>query len=96
MTLPTRRALPPLTAVIFDLGGTLIYPTTTPADNQAAFERWLRSRDLPDTLGAAVRDARRWMWEMTEATGRQYTTQEALHRAFTQLSLPMPDAAIVA
>ncbi len=96
MTHPARRTLPPLTAVIFDLGGTLIYPTTTTADNLATFERWLRTRDLPEALGAAVRDARRWMWDMTEATGRQYTTQEALHRAFTQLSLPMPDAAIVA
>jgi len=95
VTLPARRALPPLTAVIFDLGGTLIYPTTTPADNLAAFERWVRARGLPPELGPAVREARDWMWEMTATTGRQYTTKEAIRRAFTQLSLPAPDAATV-
>jgi putative hydrolase of the HAD superfamily len=80
-----------LAAVIFDLGGTLIYPTSTQEDSASHLERWLRDRGLPADLGAAVRDARRWMWQMTSTTGRQYTTQEAIRRAFAQLALPAPE-----
>lgn len=95
MTLLPRRAYPPLAAVIFDLGGTLIYPTTTPDDNLASFEQWRRTRGLPEELTAALREARQWMWEMTAATGRQYTAQEAIRRAYDRLSLPAPDQATV-
>jgi len=90
-----RTSHPPLAAVIFDIGGTLIYPTTSQEDNAAHLERWLRAQGLPVELGAAVRDARRWMWAMTWSTGRQYTTQEAIRRAFEQLALPAPAAALV-
>lgn len=86
---------PPLAAVIFDLGGTLIYPTSTQEDNASHLEQWLRDRGLPADLGAAVRAARRWMWQMTSATGRQYTTQEAIRRAFEQLALPAPETGCV-
>jgi putative hydrolase of the HAD superfamily len=85
----------PLDAVIFDLGGTLVYPTTTSRDNAAHLEAWLKSRGLQPDLDAAIRDARGWMWQMTRATGRQYTTQEAIRRAFEQLGLPAPDQAFV-
>ena len=85
----------PLNAVIFDLGGTLVYPTTTSRDNAADLGAWLESRGLRPELDAAVRDAREWMWQMTRATGRQHTTQEAIRRAFEQLRLPAPDQAFV-
>lgn len=91
MTSPVRPTPQPLTAVIFDLGGTLIYPSTTQEDNTAHLEAWLRSQGRPGELGAAVREARRWMWAMTQATGRQYTTQEAIRRAVAQMGLPGPD-----
>ena len=81
--------------MIFDLGGTLVYPTTTPHDNAASLQAWLQARGLPRDLDAAIRDARRWMWEMTRATGRQYTTQEAIRRAFTQMNLPAPEQTFV-
>lgn len=81
----------PLTAVIFDLGGTLVYPTTTSRDNAAYLQAWLKAQGLPRDLDAAIRDARGWMWEMTQATGRQYTTREAIHRAFAQMNLPAPE-----
>jgi HAD superfamily hydrolase (TIGR01493 family) len=95
VTTPARRAHPALAAVIFDLGGTLIYPTTTQDDNLASFDRWRETRRLPHDLTAALRDARQWMWEQTAATGRQYTTQEAVHRAYDGLGLPAPDQATV-
>jgi putative hydrolase of the HAD superfamily len=87
--------LPALNAVIFDLGGTLVYPTTTSRDNAAHLEAWRNSRGLRPDLDAAIRDAREWMWRMTRATGRQYTTQEAIRRAFEQLGLPPADQAFV-
>lgn len=86
----------PLTAVIFDLGGTLVYPTTTPHDNAAHLQAWLQARGLPRELDGAIRDARRWMWKMTQATGRQHTTQEAIRRAFEQMDLPAPNHTFVA
>jgi HAD superfamily hydrolase (TIGR01509 family) len=85
----------PLTAVIFDLGGTLVYPTTTSRDNALHLQAWLEARGLPRDLDAAIRDARRWMWEMTQATGRQYTIQEAIRRAFEQVNLPAPEQTFV-
>jgi putative hydrolase of the HAD superfamily len=85
----------PLAAVIFDLGGTLVYPTTTSRDNAAQWQAWLRARGLPPELHAAIRDARRWTWEMTRTTGRQYTTRQAIRRAFAQSNLPAPDQAFV-
>ena len=95
MSISIRPAHAPLIGVIFDLGGTLIYPTTTQNDNAASLQAWLQSRDLPRDLDPAIRDARRWMWEMTQATGRQYTTQEAIRRAFAQMGLPEPDRVFV-
>lgn len=78
---------PLLAAVIFDIGGTLIYPSTTEGDNLAHLTAWLRASGHPAELGAAVREARRWMWEMTSITGRQHTMQEAVRRAAAQLNL---------
>lgn len=86
---------PSLAAVIFDLGGTLIYPSTTDGDNAAHLTAWLRSSGHPAELGAAVREARRWMWEMTSTTGRQHTMQEAVRRAAAQLNLGITDGGFV-
>lgn len=88
----TRGSHRPLAAVIFDLGGTLIYPATTEENNTSHLAAWLQKQGWPPEAGTAVRDARRWMWEMTRTTGRQYTTQEALRRVIEQLGLPAADA----
>jgi len=95
VTPSTYRSHPPLAAVIFDLGGTLIYPTTTQEDNLAHLAQWLQARGLPPELGPAVREARDWMWQKTAATGRQYTMQDAIRRAHAQLALSAPDTATV-
>lgn len=95
MTGSTHPTSPSLAAVIFDLGGTLIYPSTTDGDNAAHLTAWLRSLGHPAELGAAVREARRWMWEMTSTTGRQHTMQEAVRRAAAQLNLGITDGGFV-
>lgn len=95
MTSQLRPTTSSLTAVIFDIGGTLIYPSTTEHDNTEHLVSWLRSSGRPSELGTAVREARRWMWEMTWTTGRQYTTQEAIRRAVAQMGLETPDDGFV-
>lgn len=81
--------------MIFDIGGTLIYPSTTEGDNVAHLTAWLRASGYPAELGAAVREARRWMWETTYNTGRQHTMQEAVRRAAAQLNLGITDGGFV-
>ena len=91
MTIFRRGTFPPLAAVIFDLGGTLVYPTSTEENNAAHLEAWLRVRGWSPESGPAIREAREWMWEMTRKTGRQYTMQEAFRRAFEQIGRPVAD-----
>lgn len=86
---------PLLAAVIFDIGGTLIYPSTTEEDNIAHLTAWLRASGHPAGLGDAVREARGWMWEMTATTGRQHTMQEAVRRAAAQLDLGTAEGGFV-
>ncbi len=81
-----------LAAVIFDLGGTLIYSTSTEEDNAAHLEAWALALGWPPAFGPAIREARRWMFEMSWKTGRQYTMDEALRRAIEQIGRPAPDA----
>ncbi len=95
MTGAIHPTLPPLAGVIFDIGGTLIYPSTTEGDNIAHLTAWLRSSGGPAELGIAIREARDWMWKMTWTTGRQYTTQEAIRRAAAQLGFETPDDGFV-
>lgn len=73
----------------------MIYPTTTQNANAASLQAWLQTQGLPVDLDPAIRDARRWVWAMTRATGRQYTTQDAIRRAFTQMDLAEPDRVFV-
>ncbi len=98
---PAPRAL--LRGVLFDLFGTLIRPervqlSDVAPDTSDTFEdlntdfllRWAEGRGLPAPAQGAVviRDARRWMWAQTYATGRQYLTREALARAAPLLGWP--------
>jgi HAD superfamily hydrolase (TIGR01549 family) len=71
---------PALAGAIFDIGGTLIYPSTHESDCVEHLSAWLRARGWPAEIGAAVNEARREIHESTRMTGRQYTTQEALRR----------------
>lgn len=72
--------IPKLTGVIFDIGGTLIYPTTREADCVRHLSAWLRAQGWPDGIDAALNEARRLIHVSTRMTGRQYTAQEALRR----------------
>jgi putative hydrolase of the HAD superfamily len=87
----TRASPRPLAAVIFDLGGTLISSTSTEEDNAVHLETRLRAQGWPPAFGPAIREARRWMFEMSWKTGRQYTMEEALRRAIEQIGRPVPD-----
>lgn len=80
-----------LAGAIFDIGGTLIYPTTREADCVRHLSAWLRARGWPAGVEGAINDARQWIHESTQATGRQYTAHEALWRA-----LARPDGAVIA
>jgi len=92
-----------LRGVLWDLFGTLIRPErvgvsdiapdtsdTFEAINTAHLLRWAAARGLPTPPEAAtiIREARRWMWAETYATGRQHLTREALARAGVELGWP--------
>ncbi len=82
--------------MIFDLGGTLIYPTTTDEDCIRHLTAWLRSQGWPLPVEDAVREARRWVLQMTGPTGRQYTMQEGIRRVLDQFDRPVPGTGFVA
>ncbi len=86
-----------LAGVIFDLGGTLIYPTRGVADEECAahLESWLCAQGWPAAVGPAIRDARTWLFEMARTTGRQFTMQEAILRAAQQLGQAVLDEQFV-
>lgn len=94
----TNRANPasPLSGVIFDLGGTLIYPATAEEDCVRSLGTWLQSQGWPWSVEDSIRDARRWVLLMTGSSGRQYTMQEGLRRALERFDRPLPDASFIA
>ncbi len=96
VTNPTRKTHPPLGGVIFDLGGTLIYPTTTEDDCIGHLTAWLSSQGWPPSAEDAVREARRWVFQMTGSTGRQHTMQEGIRRLLDRLGRPAATADFVA
>src|SRR3990172_7735721 len=90
------KTAPLLQGVIFDLFGTLIRPqrlhvSAVGPNSSDAFEdvntagllRWAAVRGLPIPPGAVedVREARRWIWAGTNATGRQLLNRDAMARA---------------
>ncbi len=89
-------AHPPLAGVIFDLGGTLIYPTTTEEDCVHHLTTWLSSQGWPPSVEDAVREARRWIFQMTGSTGRQYTMEEGIRHLLDQSARPVATAGFVA
>jgi HAD superfamily hydrolase (TIGR01509 family) len=96
VTNQTRTTHPPLAGVIFDLGGTLIYPSTTDEDCIRSLTAWFRSRGWPESVQDAIGEARRWVLEMTGSTGRQYTMQEGIRRILERFNGPEPDTGFVA
>jgi HAD superfamily hydrolase (TIGR01509 family) len=97
------HAWPLLHGVIFDLFGTLVRPQRPHLSavgpnssdvfeeaNTAGLLRWAAARGLPVPAEAAeaVREARRWMWARTAATGRQLLNREAVARAAQRLGWP--------
>lgn len=96
----------PLRGVVFDLFGTLIRPQrqtlsavgpnssdTFEDANTAGLLRWAGARGLPvpPEAEAVVREARRWLWTETGATGRQVLNREAMARAGGRLDWPQDD-----
>ncbi|MDR7521205.1 MAG: HAD family hydrolase [Armatimonadota bacterium] len=88
-------ALPPLRGVIFDLGGTLIYPTTTDEHGIRSLAAWLRAQGWPADVEDAIRQARRWVLAMTAQTGRQHTMAEGIRQALARCGRPAPDDGFV-
>lgn len=97
------HASPLLHGAIFDLFGTLVRPLrphlsavgpnssdTFEEANTAGLLRWAAARGLPVPPEAAevVREARRWMWAETAATGRQLLNRDAVARAAQRLGWP--------
>jgi len=102
-------ARPALEGTIFDLFGTLIGPErravsavgpnssdTFEEANTAGLLRWAAARGLPipPEAAAVVREARRWVWAETGATGRQLLNRDAVSRAAAPLGWPV-DAAFL-
>jgi HAD superfamily hydrolase (TIGR01549 family) len=85
----------PLGGVIFDLGGTLVTPTAAEEDGIRHLTAWLQAEGWPAAVADALRDARRWAWEQSAATGRQVTMQDALRRALGRFDRPLPDPAVL-
>ncbi len=98
---------PLLQGVIFDLFGTLLRPQrphvsavgpnssdTFEDANTGGLLRWAAARGLPTPAEAAeiVREARRWLWAETNATGRQLLNRDAMARAAEQLGWLRDDA----
>ncbi len=96
MRLRARTTHRPLAGVIFDLGGTLVYPTRDEEACAAHLEAWLRSQGWPSEVGPAIRNARRWLWETARTTGRQHTMAEAVMRAAEQAGVRTPHLSFVA
>jgi len=82
--------------VIFDLGGTLIFPGEFEAANAQALLRWVRGQGLaaPDDLAAAVMAERQARWAARAGT-REVTADEALRAVLERYGLPT-DAGFVA
>jgi HAD superfamily hydrolase (TIGR01509 family) len=84
-----------LAGVIFDLGGTLISPSTTDEDCIRRLTGWLTEQGWPDAVGEAIREARRWVLQSTATTGRQHTMQEGIRRALRRFPDRAPGPAFI-
>lgn len=84
-----------ISAVIFDLGGTLIYPAAGDEEGIRRLAHWLAEQDWPGDVADAIREARGWVLSMTAQTGRQYTMQEGVRRALERTGGNRPDPAII-
>jgi FMN phosphatase YigB (HAD superfamily) len=93
---PSNAHGSPLAAVIFDIGGTLIYPSTTDEHCIRQLTAWLIEQDYPDSVGDAITEARHWVLSMTAKTGRQYTMQEGVRRALERVGAGGVDPAFIA
>ena len=88
---PSVTVRPALEGVIFDLGGTLIYPSTTDEHCIRSLAAWLRERGWPAEVEEAIREARGWVFAMTAQTGRQHTLEEGIRRALARFDRSVPD-----
>jgi HAD superfamily hydrolase (TIGR01509 family) len=83
--MPSRQQDTQLTAVIFDIGGTLIYPATTDEHCILRLSEWLIEQDWPASVEDALREARQWVLTITAQSGRQATMQEGIRRALARI-----------
>ena len=84
-----------LAGVVFDIGGTLIYPSTNDEDCIRSLTTWLADQGWPPDVEDALREARRWVLATTARTGRQHTMQEGIRRALQRFEIPIPDAGFI-
>jgi putative hydrolase of the HAD superfamily len=89
------QAPPPLAGVIFDMGGTLIYPGTSDEDCIRNLTAWLTDQGWPARVEDAIREAREWVLRSTAQAGRQFTMQEGIRRALSRFDWGPPDAGLV-
>jgi putative hydrolase of the HAD superfamily len=82
--------------VIFDLGGTLIYPGDFERGNAAALAAWLRARGfaVPEPFVEALIAERRRLWAARTGT-EEVTADRALRAVLERFALPT-DAALLA
>jgi HAD superfamily hydrolase (TIGR01509 family) len=85
-----------LAAVIFDIGGTLIYPSTSGEGSVRRLTAWLVEQGWPHDTEEAVREARRWVLDTTAQTGRQCTMQEGIRRALDRVGTRRVDGGFIA
>lgn len=86
---------PPLAGVIFDIGGTLIYPGTSDEDCIRNLTAWLIEQGWPEHVEDAIREARGWVLRSTAQAGRQFTMQEGIRRALSRFDRGAPDAGFI-
>jgi hypothetical protein len=93
--MPSTQQEARLAAVIFDIGGTLIYPATTDEHCIRRLSEWLIEQDWPESVEDALREARRWVLATTAQSGRQATMQEGIRRALSRIKGNPVDPALM-
>jgi putative hydrolase of the HAD superfamily len=88
---------PALRGVIFDLGGTLIYPVDGIEEaNISHLLAWAAARgfQVPADAARVLRETREWMGRETYASRRQHTAREAIAQWARGLGLSLDDASM--
>lgn len=95
---PSQSTLrPALRGVIFDLGGTLIYPVDGIEDaNITHLLEWATARGLqvPPDASRVLRETREWMGKETFTSRRQHTAREAIEQWSQTMGWSLDEASL--